>query len=281
MRCKECDAKNPEGASFCGGCGEPLGEENTENTFETEQTAQTEEQPVQTEEPAEPKPPRDEYGETQPYYAKHRRTRRTEQSYALRRKSRAPFILVSVLTALMSLICFALPLQTWISYNYQLLGADISEGRLTLFELAQRFYKNDTVLPLITGRTDNFGVESLIPESVNVQYAQGRFAVMILTAVFLFSLLLWVFFIIAVLCRARKTAATLGIFAAILYGACSAAVMYGVKLVREAVEQESFSWIYIDIKLLDAPYIALALSALLAVLCVIFAILGAGTSKRR
>ncbi len=277
MECKECEAKNPEGAGFCGYCGEPLGEDNSDE--QQRLRTQTEEQ-QEPEEASEPQPPRDEYGETQPYYVKRKKARRPAYSGVPRGKSRVPFILVSVLTALMSLICFALPFQMWISYNYQILGNDVSEGRLTLVELAQRFYKNDTVLPLITGRTDNFGAESLIPESVNAQYAQGRFAVMILTGVFLFSLLLWVFFIIAVICRARKTAATLGIFAALLYGSCSAAVMYGVKIVREAVEQESYSWIYIDIKILDAPYITLALSALLAVMCVIFAILGAGTGKK-
>ncbi len=258
----------------------------------------------------------DLYGETEPYYAKpksksHKKKREetseyfpeyypnqpqtgeyrdrggydpyhyTESAPAVKRKSRIPFILVSFLTALLSIYCFILPFQQWVSYHYEVLGYEVSDGKLTLIELAKRFYENDSVVPLVTGKQDNFGVESLVPEKVNDQYTQARLLVLVLGCMFLFALLLYVIFILTVLFRSRGAAATFGIMASIIYGGCTIGVMYIVRIVNDAViEYDNYSWNFVKFKILTAPYAALGLSALIILLCIVFAILGIGTKKR-
>ncbi len=257
----------------------------------------------------------DLYGETEPYYAKPKsktrkkkreetaeyfpeysptsmqtgeyrdeRTydtyRNTESAPAARRKSRLPYILVSILTALLSVFCFVLPFQQWVSYHYEVVGYEVSDGNLTLIELAKRFYENESIVPLVTGKEDNFGIESLVTENVNGQYTQGRLLVLVIGCMFLFALLLYVIFILTALFLQRGAAATFGIIASLIFGGCTMGVMYIVKTVNDVAHDELSSLIYVNFDSMTAPYAALGLSALIIVLCIVFSILGAGTKRR-
>ena len=257
----------------------------------------------------------DLYGETEPYYAKPKsKTRKskreetseyfpeyyptstqtgeyrdergydsysyTDSAPAVRRKSRLPYILVSILTALLSVLCFVLPFQQWVSYHYEVIGYEVSDGNLTLIELAKRFYENESIVPLVTGKEDNFGIESLVTENVNGQYTQGRLLVLVIGCMFLFALLLYVIFILTALFLQRGAAATFGIIASLIFGGCTMGVMYIVKTVNDVAHDELSSLIYVNFDSMTAPYAALGLSALIILLCILFAILGIGTKRR-
>lgn len=197
----------------------------------------------------------------------------------VRRKSRVPYLVVSFLTALLSLLCFALPFQAWVSFDYQLLGESLSNGRLSLVELARRFYENNSIVSLVTG-SDNEFLNAILPDSVQNAYTQGRLFALGLALVFLLALVLFVLFILMVLLRLRGAAASLGITAALLYGGACVGLMFAVRRLNEIViRYDNVSWNLIQYKLLNAPYYALATAALILVLCIVFAALGAGTKR--
>lgn len=197
-----------------------------------------------------------------------------------RRKSRVPYLVVSFLTALVSVLCFLLPFQEWVSFDYQLLGESLSNGRLSLMELARRFYENKSIVSLITG-SDNEYLDAILPGSVQGAYTQARLTALVLAAVFVLALVLFVLFILMVLLRLRGAAASLGITASLLYGGASVGVMFAVRRLNEIVIQyDDVSWNLIEYKLLNAPYYALATAILIFILCIVFAALGAGTKRK-
>lgn len=199
---------------------------------------------------------------------------------AARRKSRVPYLVVSALTALVSVLCFLLPFQEWVSYHYQLLGESLSNGRLSLIELAGRFYENKSIVSLIAG-SDNEYLNAVLPDSIQNAYTQARLTALVLAAVFLLALVLFVLFILMVLLRLRGAAASLGITASLLYGGASFGVMFAVRRLNEMVIQyDTVPWNLIEYKLLNAPYYALATAILIFILCIVFAALGAGTKRQ-
>ena len=174
MICHHCGRDKPDDEMFCLACGEALRAEPDEPEVVLPEPPQ---QPVRQE------PVEEDYGETEPYFATKaaRRRMQREQEYraqeyypdrdggqlpARRRKSRAPFLIVSHLTAFIAALCFWLPFREWVSFHYSLLGFEISDGRLTLSELAKRFYDNRGILSLVTG-TENEYLSSMIPDYVN------------------------------------------------------------------------------------------------------------------
>ena len=311
MICRHCGAKNQAGSFHCRLCGKPLPVDSAPENFDSAQTEQKydhydyepEYEDIEASQPTEPyyakpksktrKKKREETAEYFPEYSptsmqtgeyRDERTydtyRNTESAPAARRKSRLPYILVSILTALLSVFCFVLPFQQWVSYHYEVVGYEVSDGNLTLIELAKRFYENDSIVPLVTGKEDNFGIESLVPENVNGQYTQGRLLVLVIGCMFLFALLLYVIFILTALFLQRGAAATFGIIASLIFGGCTMGVMYIVKTVNDVAHDELSSLIYVNFESMTAPYAALGLSALIIVLCIVFSILGAGTKRR-
>ena len=289
MICHHCGRDNPDDEMFCLACGEALRAEPDEPEVVLPEPPQ---QPVRQE------PVEEDYGETEPYFATKaaRRRMQREQEYraqeyypdrdggqlpARRRKSRAPFLIVSHLTAFIAALCFWLPFREWVSFHYSLLGFEISDGRLTLSELAKRFYDNRGILSLVTG-TENEYLSSMIPDYVNEQYAQGRVAALVLAIIFLVSLVLYALFILSVLFHLRGSAATFGILASLLYWGATIGAMYGVKMLNSmVVKYDDYSWNLIQFKLLEAPYVSLGLAALIIVLCIVFAILGRHTASYR
>ena len=162
MICHHCGRDNPDDEMFCLACGEALRAEPDEPEVVLPEPPQ---QPVRQE------PVEEDYGETEPYFATKaaRRRMQREQEYraqeyypdrdggqlpARRRKSRAPFLIVSHLTAFIAALCFWLPFREWVSFHYSLLGFEISDGRLTLSELAKRFYDNRGILSLTVEQYD-------------------------------------------------------------------------------------------------------------------------------
>lgn len=259
MICPQCGNDISEGEAFCTECGAPL---------EAELSAMFE-------------PPRDDYGETEPYFTVAvKRHERMRQSAEPHRKSRVPYLIVSFLTALLSVLCFVLPYQEWVSYRYSLLGFHLSEGELSFSELAKRFYESKGLVSLVMG-FENEGLEEMIPESAVQEYAEGRLVALTLAVIMLAALVLYVLFILSVLLRLRGAAATFGILASLVYGGVAIGVMVAVKRLNNIVMlYDDYSWNVVQYKLLDAPYLALALAAVILLLCIVFAVLGAGTRRR-
>ena len=215
MICPQCGNDISEGEAFCTECGAPL---------EAELSAMFE-------------PPRDDYGETEPYFTVAvKRHERMRQSAEPHRKSRVPYLIVSFLTALLSVLCFVLPYQEWVSYRYSLLGFHLSEGELSFSELAKRFYESKGLVSLVMG-FENEGLEEMIPESAVQEYAEGRLVALTLAVIMLAALVLYVLFILSVLLRLRGVAATFGILASLVYGGVAIGVMVAVKRLRLFVER--------------------------------------------
>lgn len=204
-----------------------------------------------------------------------------QEPYPVRRKSRVPYLILSHLTALASLFCFVLPLWEWVSYHFQLMDWTVADGNLPLWELAKRFYESNDLVQFIAGEKNEM-ISSMVPASLQQSYTQGRIAALAVVIVFLIALVLLVLFILMVLFHQRRAAAGFGITAALLYGGACGGVMFAVRLLNDIVlEYDDVSWNIIRLKLLDAPYIGLGVAALVFVLCIIFAALGAGTDRRR
>ena len=86
---------------------------------------------------------------------------------------------------------------------------------------------------------------------------------------------------LSVLLRLRGAAATFGILASLVYGGVAIGVMVAVKRLNNIVMlYDDYSWNVVQYKLLDAPYLALALAAVILLLCIVFAVLGTGTRRR-
>ena len=146
--------------------------------------------------------------------------------------------------------------------------------------MAKQFYRNEKLLSMLTG-SENEYLESMIPDSVNEQYAQGRLLALLLAIGCLVALVLFALMILAVLLRARGAAASFGIIGSLLYAGVTVGVMYTVKQLNQLViEYDDTSWNLIQFRLTEIPYYALGLAALIFVLCILFAVLGAGTEKR-
>lgn len=297
MICEHCGKNNHNSATYCRSCGEKLHRSEVRIPLRYGKTHRpgTEKEP-KPEEAASPNeyfadptdygdktlfandgqtsaPPQKETPPTPPYPP--------VQAYPVRRKSRVPYLVVSHLTALLSVLCFILPLAQWVSYYYQLLDWSVSEGTLSLLDLCRKLYEDNNVVQFVVGE-DNEWIASIVPENINLAYTQGRIAALAVAILFLISLVLFFLFIIMVLVRQRRVAAGFGITASLLYGGSCAGVMYAVSLLNGiVVEYNDTSWNIIQFKLLNMPYINLGLAVLLFVLCIVFAALGAGTDRRR
>ena len=226
-----------------------------------------------------PQPYRD--NRAQAYPPQYRDNRAQAYPPPVRRgRSRVPYLVVSFLTAAVSVLCFVLPYRSWMSFEFQLLGYDVYSGTLSFSDMAKQFYRNEKLLSMLTG-SENEYLESMIPDSVNEQYAQGRLLALLLAIGCLVALVLFALMILAVLLRARGAAASCGIIGSLLYAGVTVGVMYTVKQLNQLViEYDDTSWNLIQFRLTEIPYYALGLAALIFVLCILFAVLGAGTEKR-
>ena len=301
MICEHCGKNNHNSATVCRSCGQKLHRSEVKIPLRYGKTHRpvTEGDDSLRDKAASPNeyfPNEVYYGEQQPfqgatdnrsaappnapYYAPPGYAPPYAPPVAARRKSRVPYLVVSALTALVSVLCFLLPFQEWVSYNYQLLGESLSNGKLSLIELAGRFYENKSIVSLIAG-SDNEYLNAVLPDSIQNAYTQARLTALVLAAVFLLALVLFVLFILMVLLRLRGAAASLGITASLLYGGASFGVMFAVRRLNEMVIQyDTVPWNLIEYKLLNAPYYALATAILIFILCIVFAALGAGTKRQ-
>jgi|GEM_PF-3685293 len=313
MKCMHCGADNPQQAQTCLRCGKELQAARPVRRRRQEDTRQPGEAPDPRQyvySPEEVIQTAPDYGETEPFAPTRQKRRRPapQQEYPPyqqpvypngqpaypypqaayppnaqrrpRRKSRVPYLVVSFLTAAVTVLAFFLPFAQWVSYQFRVFGYDVQSGSYSLFELAKKFYENDNLFSMIAG-ADNEYIQSLIPAQVNRQYATGRLFVLGVALGFIVALFLYLLMILSVLLRARGAAAAFGIVGSLVYAAGAVGVMAAVRTVNDiVVNYDSLSWNLIQIKLLDMPYAALALSAVIFVLCILFAALGAGTRRR-
>lgn len=320
MKCMHCGADNPQQAQTCSQCGKelqavrPVRRRRQDDTYQPDEVRDPAQYVYSPEEVMQSAP---DYGETEPFAPTRQKRRRPapqqsaqpgyppyppyrqpvypngQQGYPYpqaayppnaqrrpRRKSRVPYLVVSFLTAIVSVLAFFLPFAQWVSYQFQLFGYDVQSGRYSLFELAKKFYENDNLLSLLSG-SDNEYLQSLVPAQVNQQFATGRLFVLGVALGFVVALFLYLLMILSVLFRAKGAAAAFGIIGSLIYAGGVVGVMSAVRTVNDiVVYYDSLSWNLIQIKLLDMPYAALGLAALIFFLCVLFAILGAGTRRR-
>ena len=77
-----------------------------------------------------PQPYRD--NRAQAYPPQYRDNRAQAYPPPVRRgRSRVPYLVVSFLTAAVSVLCFVLPYRSWMSFEFQLLGYDVYSGTLS------------------------------------------------------------------------------------------------------------------------------------------------------
>ena len=260
MKCKNCGEVNEKGSLFCQECGEPLKPSKPQKKKDNKKSASKKGARVTV--------------------RRGKRASETESDRVYR--SRLPFIITAFLAAAVSVVQFILPFFFFFSYSYMILGNNISNDKLDLITLADRFYKTDDLVTFVTGSEDVFGVKRLIPSEALDKFSQGRSAAIAVSYIFIASLVLYLAFIVLVLLRKRIGAAALGITASLLNAAGCMGVMYAVKLLVEAEEKyNTFSWISIEIKALEMPYAGLAVSGIVIMLCVVFVILGINTGKNK
>lgn len=266
MKCKNCGDINEEGSLFCQECGEPLVD-----------SAKTKKHKTDNKKPDSEKTKSKKGARVT--VRRGRRARETESDRIYR--SRLPYLITAFLAAAVSVVQFVLPFFNWVSYSYMLLGNNVSNDKLDLIDLANRFYKNDNLVTFVTGSEDVYGIKKLIPGEAHEKFSQGRTAAIYVSYIFIISLVLYLAFIILVLLRKRIGAAALGIIASLVNALGCMGVMYAVKLLVEAeAEYNSFSWISIELKALEMPYAGLAVSGIIIMLCVVFVILGINTGKK-
>ena len=171
-----------------------------------------------------------------------------------------------------------------------------SNDELDLIELAGKFYQNEDIYTFITGDPEFNYDDSLVDNmlssissdytevkaKIEDGYSKGRTAAFAVSCVFLAGLVLYIVFIALVLLRRRIGAAAIGITASLFYAAGCIGVMYAVNLVNQVVEKNNVIKYFIDAKYqtLDMPYVGLALSGAIIMLCVVFVILGINTGRR-
>lgn len=263
MRCKNCGELNEKDSLFCQECGEPLKHSKPQKQKES------------------PKKNKKSYSKKGARVTVRRGKQALETESDKAYRSRLPFIITAFLAAAVSVVQFIVPFFKWVSYSYMILGNNVSNDRLDLIALADRFYKNDDLVTFVTGSEDVLGIKKLIPSEALDKFSQGRTAAIAVSYIFIASLVLYLAFIVLVLLRKRIGAAALGITASLLNAAGCMGVMYAVKLLVEAEEKyNSFSWVTIEIKALEMPYVGLAVSGLVIMLCVVFIILGINTGKK-
>ncbi len=276
MKCKNCGEINEKDSLFCQECGKPLKSSKPQKQKKSPQKNNNSE--IRRRNSA-PKKRASKKG-ARVTVRRGKRASETENDRLYR--SRLPFLITAFLAAAVSVLQFIIPFYKWVSYSYMFFGNNVSNGKLDLIDLADRFYKNENPVTFVTGSDDVFGINNYIPSDINKKFLQGRSAAIAVSYIFIISLVLYLAFIVLVLLRKRIWAATLGIVASIVNAAGCIGVLYAVKLLVEAEKKyNSFSWISIEFKALEMPYVGLAVSGIIIMLCVVFVILGINTGKKK
>ena len=119
MKCKNCGEVNEKGSLFCQECGEPLKPSKPQKKKDNKKSASKKGARVTV--------------------RRGKRASETESDRVYR--SRLPFIITAFLAAAVSVVQFILPFFKWVSYSYMILGNNVSNDKLDLITLADRFYK--------------------------------------------------------------------------------------------------------------------------------------------
>ena len=293
MICPKCSEMNPENAKFCHNCGyafeavtarprhmQPEQDDSRFAPFDDEPRFNKDEAHSPDEYFFTPK----QYGETQPYSGADRQSfdRRREQAedFRPRRQNNTPYVVTSLLTALLAVLNFVFPFLTWLGYRVTLGEYQIAQDRVTLFDFLKSFMENGDLLKFIFGNRSDYGLAQYLPQDLADKYAFARIGAFVIAGVFALSLLFYLIFILLVLFRARS-APGMGISAAIVTGLGNAGFILAVNKMNEYVlKLDILNLKPLQINLTSMTYLSIGLSVLIFILCVVFAALDKRKRRR-
>lgn len=286
MICPKCSEMNPDNAKFCHNCGyafevtaqkprhmQPEQDESRFAPFDEEPRFNKNESRSPDEYFFTPK----QYGETQPYSGADRSSfdRRREQveDYRPRRQSNTPYVVVSLLTAALSVLNFVFPFLAWLGYKITLGEYQIAQDKVTLFDFLKSFMENGNLVKFLFGNGSDYGLSQFLPQDLADKYTLARLAAFVIAGIFAISLLFYLIFILLVLFRARS-APGIGISAAIINGLGNAGFILAVSKMNEYVlKLDILNLKPIQITPTSMTYLSIGLSILIFIMCVVFAAL--------
>lgn len=277
MICNRCGAVNPDNANCCKACGALL-RAPERNAWENTHTYENYDEPVYDRSAA--KSPDEyfftpsSYGEERPYSGGNARAYDSARVIERpRKKSNAPYIVTSLLSALMAAFLFALPFAKWLSYQYAAFGKNLFQGEFTLVDLVRRFMEKDSLITFMSGMGTDLGLSDMLPDAVSDKYLLGRIGAFVVAGIFALGLLLFFIFILLAVFRVRA-AAGMGISAALVTILANAGFLFMVSRFQAILEQyDVFSMNLLTITVKPTPYLSIALCILIIVMCIVFSML--------
>lgn len=198
-----------------------------------------------------------------------------------RRKSAAfiPYLVVTYMTALVSLINFASPFMEWLRFQFDVDMINVHiDSSLTPYQILDKVLKINDVRDLFGDKISNFLNWDIMPDFLGSTYDKlnsalviAKIGSLIVFSVMAISLLMYVvFFILAVF--QRRSATGFGIAAALMMLLSSGGFIFAVTYI---VSQTDAS-----LTLLNAPYQMILLSVVMVILISIMSVLRAFARKR-
>lgn len=214
-------------------------------------------------------------------YEKTQREPYYEMQDQRRRKSAAfiPYLVVTYVTALVSLLNFAAPFLEWIrfQFNVDMINVHI-DALLTPYDIIDNVLKVNDVRDLFGDTINNFLSWDVMPDFLGSTYDKlnagvmfAKIASIAVFAVMAVSLLLYVFFFFLAVFQ-RRSATGFGIAAAIMMLLSTGGFIFAVTYV---VSQTDAS-----ISLTNAPYQMIVLSVVMVILISIMSVLRAFSRRR-
>lgn len=293
MICPKCSEMNPDNARFCHGCGypfeaaapqprhmQPEQDESRFAPFDGEPRFNKKEARSPDEYFFTPK----QYGETQPYTGADRQSfdarREAPAQVRPRRRSNTPYVVTSLLTALLAVLNFVFPFLTWLGYRFTLGEYQIAQDKVSLFDFLRSFIENADLLKFLFGNGTDYGFAQFMPQALAEKYTFARIGAMIIAGIFAIALLLYLIFILLTLFRVRS-APGMGISAALITILGNVGFLFSVNKISEFVKQFSvFNMNLFQINLTSTAYLSIGLSVLIILLCVVFAALDRRKKRR-
>ena len=286
MICPKCSEMNPDNAKFCHNCGyafevvtarprhmQPEQDDSRFAPFDEEPRFNKDEARSPDEYFFTPK----QYGETQPYSGADRQSfdRRSGQAedFRSRRQSNTPYVVTSLLTALLAVPNFVFPFLSWLGYRITLGEYQIAQDKISLFDFLKSFMENGDLLKFLFGNNSDYGLAQFLPQDLADKYAIARVGAFVIAGIFALSLLFYLIFILLTLFRARS-APGMGISAAIITGLGNAGFIFAVNKMNDYVLKLDFlSLKPLQISMTSMTYLSIGLSVLIILMCVVFAAL--------
>lgn len=212
-------------------------------------------------------------------YEKTDRVERQNYNYInneRRRKSAAnvPYLIVTYLTAVISLLNFALPFLEWVRFtlNINIVGINYDE-KLSVFQIVNNLFRVNDANELFGDTINDILSWDIVPDflrnsvnSLNATFAFAKLAALIIFSFMALSLLLYVVFFVLAVFR-RRSATGVGITAAIIMILSSGAYIF----VMQYISAQTEGVFTIE----TAPYLAITLSVVMLILISVMSVLRA------